>query len=284
MSVDFSSDGRLLLGGNQSGRIVLWDLSKGHVLREWPAHAKSLTCAIFSPNGKYIASAGADSAGGEGSDDEVRLWDVASGREIRRLFGHHGVICTLAFSPDDRELFTGGRDQTIGVWEVESGTLRHMQRSHAGDVQSLSLNFDGTRLASCSDDHTMTIWNVATSQELQTLNPQAGAILSVAFAPDGTRVAAACPDDALVSVWDARPLTAELRNEIDATNLLATLLPVATSPEDLCRRIRETPLIEESVRKLALERAEADWRSRNGDSAATPLRNWLRRWIPLPTK
>ncbi len=283
-SVDFSPNGRTLLAGHVAGRIVLWNPSDGHPIREWRGHANSLTCAIFSPDGRYVASAGAESAGGNGADDQVRLWDVSSGREIRRLVGHRGVICSLAFSPDSRRIFTGGRDQMIRVWDIETGTMRHAQQGHSGDVQCLSLSPDGKRLASCSDDRTVTIWDVVTTQELQTLSPQAGAVLGVAFSPDGTRLAAACPDQAVVMVWDARPLTGELRTELNAASLLATLFPHAATKPQLLRRIREVPLIEEAARPLALEWADADWKSTRARAASAQLWHWLQKWSPPTSK
>lgn len=278
-STDFSPVGRALLAGHRGGRLVVWDPQSGIAIRQWMAHAHSLTCAIFSPDGRYIASAGAESEKGSEANDRVHLWDASDGRLIRRMVGHQGVICSVAFGPDGRRLFTGGRDQMIRVWDVETGTLQHAWSAHSGDVQSLVARPDGKRLFSSSDDHTVKIWDLATTQEVQMWNPQALQILGVALSPDGTRLAAACPDTSRVLVWDSRPLSPERRIKIDAMSLLSTLAAQSSSESDLVARIRKTPLIDDAVRAEALSRESACWRSRVR-AKSQELWYWLERWSP----
>ncbi len=283
-SVDFSPDGRMLVSGYSSGRIVLWDPAEGRRLREVTPFARSLTCAVFSPDGKYLACAGMDSDSKVSSDAEIRLYDAASVHLVRRLVGHRGVICSIVFSPDSRQLFSGGRDQFIRVWDVATGTLLHSRQGHSGDVQCLSLSPDGKRLASASDDRTFTIWDVLTAQELQTFKPQAGEVVGVAFSPDGTRLAAALPAQSRIAVWDARPVTPELRVAIDADDLLASLIPRTASEADLVRRVRKVPLIDEAVRHSALVRAHAEWQSRHNQTARADLQFWFQLLSTPPSK
>lgn len=64
------------------------------------------------------------------SDDAtVRIWDLRTGAVCHILRGHSQPVGALAFSPDGRQLATGGMDQTIKLWDVDSGEC--LQTLHA---------------------------------------------------------------------------------------------------------------------------------------------------------
>ncbi|MHC4403941.1 MAG: protein kinase domain-containing protein [Planctomycetota bacterium] len=79
-SVAFAPDGKTLVsaGGAEysarsqaqdSGEVKLWDVATGSVLAEFGAHDSRVSQAVFSPNGKMLATTGADG--------KVHLWDIA---------------------------------------------------------------------------------------------------------------------------------------------------------------------------------------------------------------
>jgi WD40 repeat protein/serine/threonine protein kinase len=235
-SAEFSPTGEDLVTAGQDGKAIVWrrgyrdveDTAEGQdaqpaspdefgKLTEFTSHQGPVYAAKFSPDGKLVATAGAD--------HRVLLWDPAKVQPIdvnrrlegkpdlpvdfREFAGRRAPVKTVAFSPDGKSLAAGGEDNVVIIWDVATGELRHSLRGHASAVASCEFSRDGEELLTAGRDKLIKLWRPATYAETRSLgsgaNADAEAVLDARFSPDGSSIVTA-GRDRTASLWDAATL------------------------------------------------------------------------------
>ncbi len=194
-AVDFSPDGRYALTGSGAD-LYLWELATGDRVRRFEGHTEPVFTGSFSPDSRYVASAGEDRI--------MRLWDVNSGAELRQFIGHSNWIGHLDFSPDGRYLLTGSADQTARIWDVESGLEIRRLVGHTEEVYTANFSSDGLMVLTSGQDRTARLWDTTSGQEIRQIRGHTGAVYAD-FSPDG-RLIATTSEDRSVRLWDVNPL------------------------------------------------------------------------------
>lgn len=249
-SVAFSPDGKLLAsaggsefkparnGNKTSAEVKLWDTAAKAERGPLTGHTNKVFSVAFAPDGKMLATGGADhtvrlwdlAAGKErlvlqghadavssvafspegktvvsaSMDRTVRLWDVATGKERGHLVGHEDEVLAVAISPDGQTLATGSADWTVRLWDLATGKEQATLAGHHGAISCLAFSPDGKTLATGSGDETVKLWNVTTREEQTTLRGHRSGISALAFAPNGRTLASAGTDDS-VRLWELAP-------------------------------------------------------------------------------
>jgi WD40 repeat protein len=158
--VAFAPVGDLLVASSREGpAIKVWKAphTEEHVESfEQQGQSGNVNKIAFSPDGKYLASAG--------DDGMVRLWDVATRKQVRALSGHTRRVVGVAFSPDGQRLASSGLDMTVRIWDPSSGQETLVLKGDTRFTSGLAFSPDGRQLVASSVNG-VKVWNAPFPKE-----------------------------------------------------------------------------------------------------------------------
>jgi len=202
-SVAFSRDGMRIATASDDKTVKVWDCQSGQEVLTFVGHKDPPSLVLFSPDGKRIVSAtgeyfqyayGVRSNSPPGGAPETIVWDATTAQELIALKGGSAKGgYGAAFSPDGKQLATGGPKGGVLIWDVETG--QEVSSLPAGPdpgvVLSVTWSANGTRIAGGFrlgwGVVRVIVWDVATKHELFATTQDN--ISVVALSPDGEQVA-----------------------------------------------------------------------------------------------
>jgi WD40 repeat protein len=197
-SAAFSPDGLTLAVTNRHDEIELWDIQSGSRTATLVGHNSNLFGLTFSPDGRFLATAGGWSGSSADSDSCIKIWQPSTGALIATLptidlMDNHAI----AFSADSARLFSAAAE-ALAAWDTQSWAR---VLTSPGGNGGLAVSPDGRLLALAYWGGSIRILESATMRVVRDL-PAVDTPLSVRFSPDGARLAAGFQDGTVV-VWRA---------------------------------------------------------------------------------
>jgi WD40 repeat protein len=239
-SLTFNRTGNVLLSGDATNHVTMWDMAKLIRIQTLTSHTDAVNAVEYSPDGQFFASASSDSnvivwkVGGTNPlvysriatngtpvafDPSGRLLaianpsaagtavveDVTRGTEVATI---HGSGVPVGFVDPDRLLMTDGTQFTI--WTFKAGTRLssiHVPPAEEGagrgpyDALPIALSRDGQQLATVTGDGTtLVVWDINKDSPVRSFSAPHG-VSSLAFGP-GARTLAVGEGGGPITIWN----------------------------------------------------------------------------------
>lgn len=179
--------------------VILWDPDTGKRQRGLATHTSFIRGAVFSRDGKYVASGD--------YEHRILVCEFATGKVIQNFqssfAAHH-----LDFSADGRYLACGGTSGSFQVWDLKTGGLAHEDSISNGYAHSLEFTSDSKLLAIGGTNNKILLLNTDGWRTEKTL---VGNSYRLRLSPDGRRLLTL--SDKTLSCWDLS--IGKLAHELD---------------------------------------------------------------------
>ncbi|HEV3146761.1 MAG TPA: WD40 repeat domain-containing protein [Gemmataceae bacterium] len=191
VALAFSGTGNLLATGggppSEDGEVKVYDAASGKLVIDLKSpHSDTVYGVCFSPDGKMLASCGADKF--------VKVFEVPSGKFIKSFEGHTHHVLDVGWKADGKLLASAGADNVIKIWTFETGEQARTIQGHTKQITRLEFLGTTPQIITCSGDQTVRMWNVDNGGTVRQFTSGSDFLYGVGVSPDGAIVAAGGED------------------------------------------------------------------------------------------
>jgi len=142
-SLALGKDGSTLFTGGDDPGLRIWSAATGAPVRFVPAKGNQFFALAAGARSRLVAG---------GTTLVVYAQDdvPASGRQLRDRT-HHGWIQSVALSPNEACIASGGSDGAVRLWNAATGDEQRTWHDHAGNVAAVLFVDRGTTIAAADD-------------------------------------------------------------------------------------------------------------------------------------
>lgn len=198
-ALTFSPDGNSLAVGSgapsRDGDITLWNVSTGKLSKTLAdRHSDTVLSLDFSPDGKLIASGGADK--------QLRISDIGTGKLLKTFEGHTHHVLGVSWRADGRVLVSSGADNAVKVWDWIKGDRRKNLDGWDKEVTSVHYLGATTRLITSSGDKQVRV--IGEDASSPAALPGTVDFMDCSAASKDGSIVVAAGEDGVLRVWDVK--------------------------------------------------------------------------------
>lgn len=181
-SGEIRRDGRVMVAGDETGKIQVFDINSRAILKTWEEHKQPVWTTKFSPTELTTVMSASD-------DRTVRLWDLPSQQSTTTFVGHTDYVRSGSFMPGTMSnmIVTGSYDETVRLWDPRIPARAAMIFKHAAPVEAVLPMPSGTTVLASAENQ-ISVLDLVAGKPLQIIKNHQKTVTSLCLASNGTRL------------------------------------------------------------------------------------------------
>ena len=193
--------------GSRNYEVILYDFESREPVHTLQGHTDFVYIAAFSPNGRFVFTAGRDAT--------IRMWDAEAGKALH-VIEAGTPIEALAISRDGRHLLFIGEKNQLVVWDIEKRQESRRIDLPGGGAHSLAIASDGqTVCGGIGRDGDVLVCDLGAGVVRRMWRAHGMFVAGVEFTPDGRHIITA-GHDRTIKIWDAETLALVASHQADS--------------------------------------------------------------------
>lgn len=197
-AIAFSPDGTKLAVGSglasRSGQLAIVNVSDGKPVKTTPdLHSDTVLGLAFSPDGRWLASCGADKM--------TKLLGTQTLETAKLFEGHTHHVLALAWQEDANRLATASADMTIKLWDIAKGESVKTITGIGTEVTSIAFIGSTANTVSSAMNNLVRLHDSNSGKQVKQFGPTADSLYGVVTSSNGKYVIAT-GQEGTTRVWN----------------------------------------------------------------------------------
>lgn len=121
-------------------------------------HSKAILCVAVSPDGRFVATGGADK--------KLIIWDAISLKALKVFTQHRDAVNSLVFRKSTNQLYSASRDRTVKIWSLDELAYVETLFGHQDEIVDVDAVAQEKCVTAGARDRTARFWKVVEESQL----------------------------------------------------------------------------------------------------------------------